>query len=367
MGHAVVPNMNALNLRLPEGGRIRMGAKGGPGGMKVLKTWRLTSQNRESLVTLADTYGGTVEPWHDSSANPPDQFELITHAPKLIVYLIPNSLSQSMEKWGGGLCQRRCSGDPTDPKACEVMGAGRDGESITQACICTIKDKSECSTKTRLSVLFPGLPPLTWRLDTGSYNAMLEMPGMVQIIEMMTERQVVMATITIEQRMSKKFDKNGKPITRRFSIPVLAPADSTEQVMSIAAPVAVRQLERAGVDPYAEIGPAPDAPLAKPELLDNAVVHASGDDDVIDAEIVDDFNDEDAAFDEVEAVMDRLFEAVHDGKWGGDDQSFAVQFVELLRRQLNSDVDKLAGVLAGVLDGSIIPKIVNGKAVKGKP
>jgi hypothetical protein len=147
----------------------------------------------------------------------------------------------------------------------------------------------------------------------------------------------------------------------------LAPADSTEQVMSIAAPVAVRQLERAGVDPYAEIGPAPDAPLAKPKLLDNAVVHASGDDDVIDAEIVDDFNDEDAAFDEVEAVMDRLFEAVHDGKWGGDDQSFAVQFVELLRRQLNSDVDKLAGVLAGVLDGSIIPKIVNGKAVKGKP
>jgi hypothetical protein len=125
--------------------------------------------------------------------------------------------------------------------------------------------------------------------------------------------------------------------------------------------VAVRQLERAGVDPYAEIGPAPDAPLTEPKLLDNAVVHASGDDDVIDAEIVDDDEVE------IELVMDRLFEAVHDGKWGGDDQSFAVQFVELLRRQLDSDVEKLAGVLAGVLDGSIIPKIVNGKAVKGKP
>jgi hypothetical protein len=362
MGHSVVPNMNALDLRLPEGGRIRMGAKGGSAGMKVLTQWRLTSQNQAALVKLAELYGGTVQPWHDSSANPPDQFELLTHSPKLIVYLIPNSLSQSMEKWGGGLCQRRCSGDPSDLEACEVMGAGRDGESITQACICTMKNKSECSTKTRLSVLFPGLPPLTWRLDTGSYNAMVEMPGMVQIIEMMTERQVVMATLTIEQRMSKKFDKKGKPITRRFSIPVLAPADSTEQVMSIAAPVAVRQLERAGVDPYAEIGPASDVPVAEPELLDNAVVHSNADDDVVDAEIVDDFSD-----DEVEAVMDRLFEAVHDGKWGGDDQSFAVQFVELLRTQVHSDVKKLTDVLAGVLDGSIIPKIVNGKAVKGRP
>jgi hypothetical protein len=370
MGHSIVPNMNALNLRLPEGGRIRMGAKGGPGGMKVLTQWRLTSQNQAALVKLAELYGGTVQPWHDSSANPPNQFELLTHSPKLIVYLIPNSLSQSMEKWGGGLCQRRCTGDPTDPKACEVMGAGRDGESITQACICTIKDKSECSTKTRLSVLFPELPPLTWRLDTGSYNAMLEMPGMVQIIEMMTERQVVMATLTIEQRQSKKFDKNGRPITRKFSIPVLAPADSTEQVMSIAAPVAVRQLERAGVDPYAEIGPAPDAPVSAVEVLDKldvVLAQANADDDVVDAEIVDEFDMQNVVTDEVEAAMDRLFEAVHDGKWGGDDQSFAVQFVEMLRTQVKSDVTKLNQAADGVIDGSIIPKIVNGKAVKGKP
>jgi hypothetical protein len=350
MGRSVVPNMNALNLRLPEGGRIRMGAKGGPGGMKVLTTWRLTSQNEAALLKLAEIY------WHDSSANPPNQFELTTHSPKLIVYLIPDSLSQSMEKWGGGLCQRRCTGDPTDPQACEVMGAGRDGESITQACICTIKDKSECATKTRLSVLFPELPPLTWRLDTGSYNAMLEMPGMVQIIEMMTERQVVMATITIEQRVSKRFDKNGRPITRKFSIPVLAPADSTEQVMSIAAPVSVRQLERAGVDPYAEIGPAPVVPVT------------DTDDDVVDAEIVDELVDQHmTSSGDVEAVMDRLYESVNDGGFGGSDGTFALQFVELLRKQVSDDAAKLQSVLAGVVNGTIIPKIVDGKAVKGRP
>jgi hypothetical protein len=143
---------------------------------------------------------------------------------------------------------------------------------------------------------------------------------------------------------------------------VLAPADSTEQVMSIAAPVAVPRLERAGVDPYAEIGPAPDGPISEAQLLEIDRLSASeiADADVIDAEIVDD-----SGSDAAESVMDALFEAVNDGEFG--DTGFPLQFVELLRTQVDSNVSKLQSCLNGVRDGSIIPKIVDGKAVKGRP
>lgn len=361
MSHPVVPDMTSLAYRIPEGGRIRMGAKGGPGGMKTLDQWRITSQNRVALETLADKYGGEVRPWRDPSANPPDQFELYTHTSTLLVYLIPGSLSQTLEKWGNGYRQRTCLGNES-AEACEVLGEGQDGESQLVPCICLRKGVRECSPTSRLSVLFPELPPLAWRLDTKSWNALVELPGMVQVIEMLSSQKVTLATLDIENRQSKTFDRKGKPVTRKFKMPVLAPADSSSAILQLGTgPMTdVPALERAAVNPYGELGAGPVDDVPVGVTLRPAPSAALLDDDVVDAEIVDDDAGSDTSLDD---ALNRLFEALI--AW--DDSLDTGEFTRLLLEQTSESADKILACAVDIEAGQIVPKIVNGKAVRGRP
>ena len=93
----------------------------------MLDAWRLTSANEQALNTLAEQYGGTVVPWHDDLANPPDQFELYTKAKTIDIYIVKASVTQSLEKWGRGHLERVCTGE-LGPDACTVVGAGPDGD-----------------------------------------------------------------------------------------------------------------------------------------------------------------------------------------------------------------------------------------------
>lgn len=184
---SVVP-IDQLERRLPTAGRIRIGVKrkqqGGRERPDKIDTFRFTSEDRASVEQVAGLYGGDVHPWQAM----PGQFEVITHAKVIKVVLPPDPLGGTpfYELWSGGGCQRRCTG-----RKCMVLGSGPEGGEMQEVdCICAHTGKIECKRTTRLSVLLPEVRFLgTWRLDTKSKIASVELPGMVETIVMMQQHR----------------------------------------------------------------------------------------------------------------------------------------------------------------------------------
>lgn len=214
MKRPVVPIAN-IRRRLPEAGRLRFGVRTGK-AMKAIDTWRVTSHDEESIRQVAAIYGGKVEAWTDAPT--PGQWQVTTEASELQVVLPPEPLSAYYELWSGGGCQRRCDG-----VRCEVVGAGPDGAELQDVdCICSAQETMECEPHLRLSVIleeirFGGV----WRMETKSWNALAEIPGMVAMIEQVQQRGLSRAVLSLEHRKSVTAGQ-----TRRFVLPVLGLADS---------------------------------------------------------------------------------------------------------------------------------------------
>jgi len=255
---AVTP-ISQLARRIPEAGRIRMGEKGGKGQPVAIGDFRFTSHDRVALGQIADMYGGTVTPWSDPKAAE-GQWEVRTTAPEIRVVLPPDPLGGSpiYELWGGGGCDRRCDGETA-----QIVTRGPEGPELADVpCICNAKGAMECKVKTRLSVILPEARFAgVWRLDTSSWNAAQELPGMVDMIQAAQARGLPYATLAIKHRRSVQAGQ-----TRKFLVPVLGVAESIEGLMAGAANVTGR------------------LPEGGPE---QAALHA-GDDEVIEAELVDD-------------------------------------------------------------------------------
>jgi recombination directionality factor gp3-like protein len=194
-----------LQVRFRELGRIRAGEKGEKGEPRKLEHFRLTSASRPLLEQAAAEFGGTVTEWKDG----PDAglYELKTETDRIDVMIPPVAdagalLSQHYELWSGGGCVRRCDG------LNEQISGG--------PCMC-MPDERTCKPTTRLSVMIPKLGGIgVWRLDTGGYNAALELPGTFGLIVRAADGQFMPAVLRLEQRSSKK---DGQ--TRRYVIPVL--------------------------------------------------------------------------------------------------------------------------------------------------
>lgn len=304
----IVPTRD-LQRRLPEAGRLRFGVKTAK-AMKAIETWRATSHDEQAIRQLADAYGGTPQPWE--GAPTPGQWEVITEANELRVVLPPDPLGGTpiYEQWSGGGCQRRCDGVD-----CEIITQGPDGLEPQQVpCICSVNEEMACDPRLRLSVVLPDVRFAgVWRLETKSWNAVAEIPGMVDLIQSLQDRGLTRALMALEQR---KQVKGGK--TRHFIIPVLRVADSLDAIASGAMQVGAGSVAEIGTapadrpalgsgtsgggdehptSPPEDIGPGPDAspPPAPPPI----------DDDVAEAEIVD--HDEPPAEGATQAQTRRIF------------------------------------------------------------
>lgn len=270
MARQIVPIAN-LQRRIPEAGRIRTGRKEGNRPVAIGE-FRFTSHDQAALDQIAAMYGGTVRPWSDPKAAE-GQWEVITDAPHIRVILPPDALGGTpiYEMWGGGGCERRCDG-----VTCEITERGPDGPEPTDvSCICVAKGEMACKVITRLSVILPEIKFAgVWRLDTKSWNAAAELPGMVDLIRDQMAKGLPYATLALKHRRSVQAGQ-----TRRFLVPVLGVDASIEELASGAATVGT-------------LGAG--APAARPEL--EAGGPASGevpalpdpDDEVVDAEVVDD-------------------------------------------------------------------------------
>lgn len=163
--------------RLPEHGRIRLGIKDNSRqGRRSIDTFRFTSHDEAVIAQLAGQFGGKPKPWTDPKAVIKRQFEVITEASRVPVILPPDALSAWMELWTGGGCVRRCDG---------VTCSLAQGEDLVDVpCICEKQNQLQCRETTRLSVILPSVKfGGTWRLDTKSKNAAMELAAMEEAIQ----------------------------------------------------------------------------------------------------------------------------------------------------------------------------------------
>ena len=250
-----------LGRRVPEAGRLRIGEKTTKGAPRAIGTWRFTSHDATALDQIARLYGGTVRPWGDPKAAA-GQSEVVTDATEIRVVLPPNPLGDGpmYELWGGGGCERRCNG-----VTATVMQRGPEGPEPTDVpCLCLAKGAMQCAVTTRMSVILPEVRFAgVWRLDTKSWNAAQELPGMVDMIHQAQGEGLQYALLSIKPRQSVSGGQ-----TRKFMVPVLGLSASVEQ------------LAAGGT----RLSALPTADLEAPAIPASVDL----DDEIVDAELVDD-------------------------------------------------------------------------------
>lgn len=255
--------LSNIDSRIPEAGRIRLGIKTAR-GMTSIDTFRFTSPDEAVIRRLAELYGGDPKRWRDPKASPPDQWEVITTASEIDVYLPADALSVWYELWSGGGVQRRCDG--ADCQVPQTIPGG--WEMVNTPCICLAKKTMECRPYTRMNVILPTIPFRgVWRLETKGWNAAKELPGMVQIIETMTQQgRLVQARLHVQKRVQQT--AAGK---RNFVVPGITLAHTAEDMILGAADA--RAISASG--PSMAALPAAPAPIG---VVGN---------DIVDAEVID--------------------------------------------------------------------------------
>ncbi len=219
-----------LQRRLREVGRIRIGEQregtrqDGSTYTRPAKldVFRFTSRDEKAIRAAAGLFGGTAEAWEHPRDGAQWQVKTTTNAVDVVVPPPDVALSQWLELWSGGGCQRRCDG------VREVLS--------DKACLCDTEDRDRaCTPHTRLSVALPDLESFgLWRLDTQGWNAAAELPGATEIASVFADRGVrfLPARLLLETR-SDLVEIKGKTQTVRFAVPVLDLGVSFRQVAAL--------------------------------------------------------------------------------------------------------------------------------------
>jgi hypothetical protein len=147
-----------LQVQFFEVGRIRLGKKEPDKRFPDKhETFRITSRDQGLIEEAARLYGGQVKPWTPQGGGAP-QFEVLTEADELPVYVPQQVIDPNYELWGKAVCKRRCdgvremlSGDPCVCKAQQIEP----------------KSADHCKPTVRVQVMLADIPGLTvWRLES---------------------------------------------------------------------------------------------------------------------------------------------------------------------------------------------------------
>lgn len=167
-----------LQRRMRQLGEIRIGhvvptgktrRDGKPGTRPAkLDKFRFTSPSREILTSVADLYGGVVQPWTPANGGP-NEFEVYSQAKRLPVLIPPNdAVSQWYELYAGSKCVRRCDGQ-TEQKT-------------DKPCMCN-PDRRDCAITTRVNVMLRDVPALgQWLLVSKGYYAAVTLPPAAELL-----------------------------------------------------------------------------------------------------------------------------------------------------------------------------------------
>jgi hypothetical protein len=221
MSRTIVP-VKDFGRRMVEHGRIRLGIKSGK-AMKSIDTFRFTSPDETAIRQLAEQFGGVAQPWSDPKASPINQWEVVSKASEIAVWIIPGGLDVNYEMWSGGGCVRRCDGIE-----CETSQRSFDAdyEPVMVSCICSAKGKLECRPYTRLNVIIPSIRfGGSWRLESKGWNAAEELPGMAEMLANIQDGGHLRGRLRLEHRQSQ----GGR---RKFVVPTLAIDVSVNEILA---------------------------------------------------------------------------------------------------------------------------------------
>lgn len=244
-----------LQKRSRELGRIRTGEKAANGAPKKLSKFRITSQSKALLESVAALYGGTVRAW--TPAGGASQWEVYTEVDRIPIYVPQQPVTQWYEKWTAGGCVHRCDGE-TD----YITGEACDPENSPEH-----KGKYAAKPTTRLNVVLKEVEGIGFfRLESHGWNAAVELPQAAEFLSY--AGGMVDGWLALEERVSKKI-KNGQAETNRYLVPIIEIAVTPAQLMAGEGRVAPPTLE--GPVPAAAALPAgPSAAAAVPNYLGDA-------------------------------------------------------------------------------------------------
>lgn len=220
--------MPILNLqrRQTEVGRIRLGtsqdktSKAGKAFREPVKleTFRFTTRSEALIRQVAELYGGepALEQIHGDGAR---MWDVITGANAIAVIAPPNPVSQWMEHWIGGVCQRRCD---------TVRDAIKD-----RPCQCDPDPRRrQCKPTTRISLMLADAPGIgVWRLESHGFYAATELPAVAELLAAIGG--YVPARLEVEERQVLREKQGGGTELRRFLLPVLHVDVAPRQLLAI--------------------------------------------------------------------------------------------------------------------------------------
>lgn len=156
-------SMREHQQRMTEVGRIRLGVFNpeGKGRPEKLDRFRFTSTDGDLIAAVADQYGGTPGQYTPQRSNAV-QWEVISEAREVLVYVPQQRVDPWLEKWKPGMCERRCDGE------IETISG--------EACFCAarrVAPKDMCKPTVRVQLMLAEVPGIgTWRLEShGAYAA----------------------------------------------------------------------------------------------------------------------------------------------------------------------------------------------------
>lgn len=200
-----------LQRQVRELGRLRAGltvatAKGGTRPTSS-RNWILTSSNREYLDVAAQLWGGQVEEWQPQG-NGPKAWRITTETPVIDAILPPGDpLSQHLEMWSRGGCQRRCDGEREMLSDSACLCRAQFGEDFHEQ-----EKGTVCDIHTRLNVFLPDLPDIgVWRAESKGFWAANHIAGYVDMIKGTVGPQVLVPVrLRIEPRTKVKDGKTSQ-------------------------------------------------------------------------------------------------------------------------------------------------------------
>jgi len=242
---------------------------------KAIDTFRFTSTDETAIRQVAELYGGNPSPWDDSNAAERNQWQVITNAREIEVWLPPGQMFKGYEHWQGGTCERRCDGETA-----QVASPTPDGVEFRDTpCMCAKQGEMTCKPKIRLNVILPSIPlGGVWGIESSSWNAWHEMPDLVEILAMFQgdNKQIEPARLLLTDQSKKVRQKDGKVLTKRFKVPKLILPRSAHEILS-------------GVSGLPQIvGPRTEAPLVLDDPARPQAVLPAADPGIVDAELVED-------------------------------------------------------------------------------
>lgn len=222
----------SLQMRMRQLGEIRIGhvvaTANGKTRPAKLDKFRFTSPSQAILTSVAESYGGTVQPWTPANGGP-QEFEIYSESNRLPVIIPPMAVTQWFERFQGSKCVARCDG-VTEMKS-------------DSPCKCDPEARA-CSITTRLNVMLRDVPPVgLWLLSTHGYYAATELPPVADLLSRGNGH--VAGWLAVEERRIVREKAGGGTETIRFMVPTLDIDLSPAQILSGSGGVGPQQIESA--------------------------------------------------------------------------------------------------------------------------